>query len=284
MGLMDYEIVYLFFAGLLGLCIGSFLNVAIHRIPIMLDQAFKSEIALANGKPVKHTQTYNLVFPGSHCPHCQTPIPYWANIPIISYLFLFGKSTCCHKKISLRYPITEILCTLLTIYTAYQFGFTLKSLFAMTLVWALITLSFIDIEHMILPDNITIPMIWVGLLANTQNMFTSPNSAILGAIAGYSIFWVVAFIFKKLRGLDGLGSGDYKLLSLLGAWLGWELLPFILLFSSFCGIIFGLTYNIIYRRKHTEPIPFGPFLAIGGIVTLFWGYKFVQIYIHQMVA
>lgn len=283
MGMMEYQIVYLFFAGLLGLCAGSFLNVAIHRIPIMLDRAFKAEIAEASGQQLDHTQTYNLIFPGSHCPHCGTSIPYWANIPVISYFLLLGKSACCQKKISIRYPITEILCTLLTIYTAYQFGFALKTLMAMVLVWSLITLTFIDIEHMILPDNITVPIIWLGLLVNTQNMFTSPNSAIIGAVAGYSAFWIIGSLFKRLRGLDGLGGGDNKLLALLGAWLGWELLPFILLFSSCCGAAFGVAYNFLLRREHTAPIPFGPFLAMGGLITLFWGYKLVQIYMNHLV-
>jgi len=273
MELLEYQLVFLTLAGILGLCIGSFLNVAIYRLPIMLAR----DLGDLAPKP------FNLFFPRSHCPHCQTQIPVWANIPVISYLFLLGRSACCNQKITLRYPITEILCTLLTIYTAYQFGFSLKTLMAMLLVWSLIVLIFIDIEHMILPDNMTLPLIWVGLLVNTQNMFTSPNSAIIGAAAGYSAFWIIGTLFKRLRGMDGLGGGDSKLLAALGAWFGWELLPFILLFSSFCGAAFGISAMVYLRRKVSEPIPFGPFLAIGGLITLFWGYKLVRFTMIHLV-
>lgn len=274
MSLMDYQIVFLTMAGLLGLCAGSFLNVVIYRIPIMLDR---------ESKRIKPPSRFNLAFPRSHCPHCKAQIPFWHNIPLFSYIILRGKSHCCGEKIGLRYPLTEILCTLLTIYMAYQFGFTLKTLLGMLLAWSLIALVFIDIEHMILPDKITIPMIWIGLIANTQNMFTSANSAILGAVIGYCTFWIIATVFKRIRGIDGLGGGDHKLLAMLGACLGWELLPFILLFSSASGVAVGMTYNILMRRKSTDPIPFGPFLALGGLITLFWGYKLVQFTIKSMV-
>ncbi len=255
MELIENQIIFLSFAGILGLCVGSFLNVAIHRIPAMK----------------------SIIHPRSHCPHCHQTLPLWANIPLISYLYLRGISACCQTKITLRYPFIELLCTAFTLYVAYRYGLSLKTLFILLLVWSLIVLVFIDIEHMILPDRITLPMIWIGLLANTQNIFTSTNNAIFGAALGYSLFWVIGYIFKRIRGIEGLGGGDYKLLALLGAWLGWECLPLVLLFSSFSGLIYALGHNILYQQKSTQPIPFGPFLSVAGLMSMFWDYKIIMV-------
>lgn len=247
MEFIDNQLIYLSFAGILGLCIGSFLNVAIHRIPLML----------------------SIVQPRSHCPQCQQQLPLWANIPVLSYLYLRGTSACCHSKISLRYPLIELLCTALTLFVTYHYGLTIKTLMILLFTWSLIVLVFIDIENMILPDRLTLPMIWIGLLANTQQLFTSTSSAIFGATLGYSLFWIIANVFKRIKGVDGLGQGDFKFLALLGAWLGWESLPLILLFSSSSGLIYALGHHIFNQQKYSQPFPFGPFLGLAGLLSMF---------------
>lgn len=246
MELIENQLFFLSFAGILGLCVGSFLNVVIHRVP--------------NLKSIVH--------PRSHCTQCQQQLPTWANIPLLSYLYLGGISACCHTKISLRYPLIELLCTALTIFVTYQYGLSFKTGMILLFTWSLIVLVFIDIEHMILPDRLTLPLIWVGLLINTQNVFTSTNSAIFGAILGYSLFWIIGYVFKRIRGIDGLGRGDYKLLALLGAWLGWESLPLILLFSSSSGLIYALGHHVFTQQKISQPIPFGPFLGLAGLISM----------------
>lgn len=247
MDFIDNQLINLSFAGILGLCVGSFLNVAIHRIPLMK----------------------SVVQPRSHCAQCEQQLPIWANIPILSYLYLGGISACCERKISLRYPLIELLCTVLTLFVIYQYGLTIKSGLILFFTWSLIVLVFIDIEHMILPDRLTLPLIWIGLLANTQHIFTTTSKAIFGATLGYSLFWAIGSVFKRLRGIDGLGRGDYKLLAMLGAWLGWESLPLILLFSSTSGLFYALGYHIFYEQKFSQPIPFGPFLGLAGLISMY---------------
>lgn len=243
-------------AAILGLLIGSFLNVVILRMPIML---------------MHPTPTFNLMIPRSHCPNCAYIIGFLENIPIVSYLFLKGRCKQCALPIPIRYPLIELLTALVSTATIYHFELTLAGGFSLILVWSLIALSIIDLDHQILPDDITLPMVWVGLLANIFSVFTSLESAVLGAIGGYLSLWTIYWIFKLLTHKEGMGYGDFKLLALLGAWLGWQALPLIILCASLMGSVMGLM--LIGLKKHTRstPMPFGPYLALAGVIALFWG-------------
>jgi len=263
----------------LGLCVGSFLNVAIYRIPIMMDVEWEDHLKQVRGEEIPKRPEFNLFVPNSHCPQCKNSIPFWANIPVISYLFMLGKTVCCRRPIPSRYPLTEFLCAVLTLFCAYKYGFTWQALGASVFGWGLLILIFIDIDKMLLPDIVTIPLLWAGLYANLFNVFATPRNAVVGAIAGYAIFWSIAWLFKRLRGIEGIGQGDFKLLAMLGAWLGWQLLPFIILVSSFVGAIWGVVNMVVNKSDHQEPIPFGPFLALAGLVAMFWGHDLVMDYL-----
>lgn len=258
-----------------GLCIGSFLNVVIYRLPLMLENRWRREsnnfLNLANDEP---QNTVNLITPRSHCPSCKMPIKAWHNIPIISYFLLSGKCTACQKKISLRYPFVEFLTAAMTTITVIHFGWQWQSIAAIFFTWSLIALTFIDIDHQLLPDEITIPLLWSGLIVNIFHGFTSLESAVIGAIAGYLILWVIAKLFKLIRKTEGMGHGDFKLLATLGAWLGWKSLLPIILVSSIVGIVVGII--IILRKKLSSdtPLPFGPYLALAGWLILIWGQHF----------
>lgn len=275
-----YPVMFLVMVGILGLCIGSFLNVAIYRIPIMLERQFATELAQATNQSAPQNDSFDLFLPRSHCPNCQTPIPWWANIPVLSYLFLRGNSYCCQQPISSRYPLVEILSMTVTLLVANNFGISWTTLAALLFCWGLITLFFIDLDQFLLPDDITLPLLWLGLYSNLYHSFTSIQSAVIGAIAGYCIFWSVGFLFKTIRGIEGIGQGDYKLLAMLGAWLGWQQLPLIIMLSSFAGAIWGLFGIIFHRKKQLDPIPFGPFLALAGFVSLLWGNKLIITYLR----
>lgn len=260
-------------AAIFGLCVGSFLNVVIYRIPIMMT---------LDGEPQPEQKRFDLVMPPSHCTHCKSHIPWWANIPVFSYLFLRGRSVCCQQKIALRYPLIELSCMLLTVFTAYFFGFNWQAFAAMIFCWGMIALIFIDIDEMLLPDDITLPLLWLGLYVNVFNLFTTPSAAIIGAISGYCVFWSIGWLFKQIRGIEGMGYGDYKLLALIGAWLGWQQIPFIILGSSLVGAIYGGLMLILRRQNHQQPIPFGPFLAAAGIIGLFYGENLMLHYLHWL--
>lgn len=261
---------YILFACLAGLCVGSFLNVAIYRLPLMMQ------------KETLGFKKFNLFLPRSHCPHCTAQVPWYHNIPIMSYVVLQGKSRCCSKPISPRYPLVELITGLLTLYTMVHFDFTTNAVAALIFVWSLIALIFIDFETMLLPDMITIPTLWLGIYVNVFNVFTNLQSAVIGAIAGYCIFWAVGFLFKTLRGVAGLGFGDYKLLAMLGAWLGWQHLPMIILLSSLSGVIFGGSLMLLQGRKYNQPIPFGPFLCISGLLALYYGDTLTHWYLSMI--
>ncbi|MBN2689615.1 MAG: prepilin peptidase [Gammaproteobacteria bacterium] len=246
---------------LIGLIIGSFLNVVIYRLPIML----------------------NLAYPPSHCPKCQTKIKPWHNIPIISYLILRGKCAKCKQPISIRYPLVEALTAFLTLIIINHLGLNIIGLTATLLTYSLIAMSVIDIDYQILPDELTLSMLWIGLLLNSFNVFTTPQAAILGAIIGYSFLFIIAKTFKLIRGIDGMGNGDFKLLAMFGAWLGWQQLPFIILASSIIGIIISLILIIFRKHKVSEPIPFGPYIAIAGFIAMLWG-KPILIYYLRFIG
>ena len=273
-----------------GAMTGSFLNVVIHRLPIMLKrgwtqecQAFLSEQDTGiPSEPIKK-EAYNLAWPNSQCPHCQHSIRAIENIPVISYIALKGKCRHCQAPISMRYPIVESLGALLTLVLAFHFGMTWPFFFSLMLTYSLIALTFIDFDHQLLPDQITLPMLWLGLLVNTQSLFTTPIAAIIGATAGYLSLWSVYQIFKLLTGKEGMGYGDFKLLALFGAWLGWTYLPLIILISAFVGAIVGISLMLFKGHSRQTPIPFGPYLAAAGWIALLWG-DTIQHYYFQLIG
>ena len=262
----------------LGLLIGSFLNVVIWRLPRMNEAAWRRECReFLNAGPGAETGTeigvepYNLISPGSSCPQCGHRLALWENIPVLSYLMLRGRCAACGSRISWRYPLVELLTALLTVAVAVKFGISAQTVFACLLTWALIALTFIDIDHQLLPDNVTLPFLWLGLLCNWFGLFTDLHSSLLGAVAGYVIFWLVMQAFKLVTDRDGLGQGDLKLLALLGAWAGWQALATIIFLSSLLGSLVGLYLVFVRRRERSAPISFGPFLALAGWLSLVWG-------------
>lgn len=270
-------------ASVFGLAVGSFLNVVIYRLPIMLDRHWRRECAAAGYAEAEEsdkTAAFNLVVPRSACPHCGTPIKAWQNIPIISYLILKGSCNQCGKPISIRYPAVELLTGVLTGITAYHFGFTIAGLAAIFLLWILVALSFIDFDHQLLPDIIVLPVLWLGLLLNLDNTFTPIGSAVIGAVTGYLSLWLVFHLFKLVTGKEGMGYGDFKLFALLGAWLGWELLPLIILLSSAAGAVLGLGMILIMGRDKQLPMPFGPYLCIAGWIAMLWGNEIINSYLQ----
>ena len=275
--------IYYPLALLLGLLVGSFLNVVIYRIPKMMEQEFRSECCdflTINDEKIKQSKDKKITLstPNSTCPSCQTPIKPWHNIPVISYLFLRGKCANCKTHISVRYPIIEAATGLLSLLTIYLLGFNSAGLVALVLLWSLICLTMIDIDTQLLPDSITLPLLWLGLIANYFGLYTSLEDALLGAIFGYLSLWSVFWLFKIITGKEGMGYGDFKLLAALGAWMGWQFLPLIILLSSLVGAIIGIAGIIILGRNKNIPIPFGPYLAIAGWIAFIWGERIIDFY------
>ncbi|MCC5795808.1 MAG: prepilin peptidase [Methylophaga sp.] len=266
--------------GLLGLLVGSFLNVVIHRLPIIMRRDWQSQCDELNGhNNPQPTETFTLSRPRSRCPHCGHVITALENIPVLSYLLLRGRCKECKSPISPRYPLIEALTGTLSVVVAWHFGFTTACAAALLMTWALIALTFIDVDHQLLPDNITLPLLWLGLLFNLFGTFTSLNSAVIGAIAGYLSLWLVFHGFKLLTGKEGMGYGDFKLLAALGAWLGWQFLPAIVLLSSLVGAVVGLSLMLLKKQQQDQPIPFGPYLAVAGWLALVWGEAINQWYL-----
>ena len=268
---------------MLGLMVGSFLNVVIHRLPKMMEASWKQQCAELRGETYEPAPPYNLVVPRSACPQCGHAISAWENIPVISYLLLRGRCRGCGAAISLRYPIVEAATGILSGYTAWHFGFGLPAAGALLLVWSLLALTAIDFDAQLLPDDITLPLLWIGLLFNLTGTYTDIASAVLGTVSGYLVLWCVYWLFRLTTGKEGMGYGDFKLLAALGAWMGWQMLPLIILLSSLVGAIVGITLILAFRHGRNMPIPFGPYLAGGGMIALFWGKTLTQGYL-QMLA
>ncbi|MDR0578470.1 MAG: A24 family peptidase [Candidatus Accumulibacter sp.] len=266
--------------GLLGLLVGSFLNVVIHRLPRMMEREWQCQCAELRGEEAPPGEALSLVRPRSRCPACGHAISALENIPIISWLALRGKCSACHTPISARYPLIEALTGLLTTFAAAHFGFGWSALGAILLIWSLLALSFIDFDTTYLPDAITLPLLWCGLLFNLWNIHANLFSAVVGAMAGYLALWSVYWGFKLLTGKEGMGYGDFKLLAALGAWLGWQMLPLIVLFSSVIGAAVGIFLIALAKRGREIPIPFGPYLAVAGLLALFWGREITQRYLE----
>ncbi len=274
---------FFIYIGLLGLIVGSFLNVIIHRLPIMLEQDWRVQCLEFLGQQedsAGEKPPLTLSKPRSRCPHCNHQIKVIENIPLISYLFLRGRCSGCGASISIRYPLIELLTCLLSLAVAWRFGISSQTAAALLLTWALITLSMIDFDHKLLPDSITLPLLWLGLLLSLWGIFTTPESAIVGAVAGYLALWSVFQLFKLITGKEGMGFGDFKLLALFGGWLGWQYLPQIIMLSSLIGAIIGLTLVLLRGRDRNVPIPFGPYLAIAGWISLLWGDRINQAYLN----
>lgn len=269
--LHDTPVLFTVLCGVLGLMVGSFLNVVIHRLPKIMEREWQQQCAELNGKQLAAQPPYNLVVPRSACPHCNHPIGALENIPVISYLLLRGRCKGCGAAISPRYPVVEAICGVLSAYTAWHFGFGLATLGALLFVWALVALTFIDFDTQLLPDSITLPLVWLGLLFNLSGTYTPLPGAVIGAVAGYLALWSVYWLFKLATGKEGMGYGDFKLLAAIGAWLGWQMLPLVILLSSLVGAVVGIALIVAARHGRSVPIPFGPYLAGGGLIALFWG-------------
>jgi leader peptidase (prepilin peptidase)/N-methyltransferase len=265
-------------AAVVGLCVGSFLNVVIHRLPRILERGWQEQCAELRGETAAPQPRYNLMVPRSACPACGHKITAVENIPVVSWLALRGKCSACGIAISSRYPLVELLGGLLAAGAIYQFGPTWQGIAACAFLWTLLALTFIDFDTQLLPDDLTLPLLWGGLLANLYGLFVPLREAVIGAIAGYLTLWAIYWLFKIVRGKEGMGYGDFKLLAALGAWLGWKMLPLIVLGSSVVGAIIGISLVVLKGRDHNIPLAFGPYLAIAGVIALFFGPVLVKIY------
>lgn len=254
-----------------GLCVGSFLNVVIHRLPKMMERDWRTQCAEMRDEPAVAASTYNLAVPRSQCPACGHRIGALENIPVASWLALRGRCSACSKPISARYPLVEILGGLLAACAIWRFGLTWQGGAACALLWTLTALTFIDVDTQYLPDSLTLPLLWSGLLANLFGVFVPLQDAVIGAMAGYLALWTVYWLFRLIRGKEGMGYGDFKLLAALGAWLGWQVLPLIILLSSVVGACIGLALIVFKGRDHNIPLAFGPYLAVAGAIALFFG-------------
>ena len=259
-------------AGLAGLVVGSFLNVVAHRLPIMMHREWQREAgAYLDMESKPDPAPVNLLSPSSCCPHCSAPIRPWQNIPLLSFILLKGKCAHCKAPISIRYPLVEILSAMLSIAVVWRFGFSTQAGAGLILTWGLIALSLIDLDHQLLPDPILFPLLWLGLILSIGNTYTDSPSAILGAVFGYLSLWIVYIVFRIATGKEGMGHGDFKLLAMLGAWTGWQVLPVIILLSSLTGAIVGTLMLASGMLKRSTTLPFGPYLSAAGWVGLLWG-------------
>jgi leader peptidase (prepilin peptidase)/N-methyltransferase len=265
----------------LGLVVGSFINVVVFRLPRILEHSWRGECAqlLGREEETPGEKPPGLARPGSRCPHCGHPIRPWENIPVLSYLLLRGKCSACGATIGLRYPIVEIASGLLALAVVWQFGPTWQGAAALLLSWALLTLGLIDYDTKLLPDLITLPLLWLGLLLSLGGLFSDPVSAIIGSATGYLALWSVYQLFRLLTGKAGMGYGDFKLLAMLGAWLGWQHLPQIIILSAVVGATVGISLIVFRGRDRNIPIPFGPYLAAAGWISLMWGDAINRIYL-----
>ncbi|MBS0298413.1 MAG: prepilin peptidase [Proteobacteria bacterium] len=264
---------------ILGLMIGSFLNVVIYRLPEMMKRSWLQQCAELQGKEAEVSPAFNLFTPRSACVQCGHKITAWENIPIISYLMLRGRCSHCHTRISPRYPIVEVITALMSGLVAWHYGYSFVAIAALILVWALIALAVIDLNTQLLPDDITLPLLWIGLLVNTNHGFTDIQSAVIGAVAGYLSLWSIYWCFKLTTGKEGMGYGDFKLLAAIGAWLGWSMLPIVILFSSLVGALVGIGLILTAKLNRNIPIPFGPYLVGGALIALFWGKQLTDTYL-----
>ena len=265
----------------LGLLVGSFLNVVVYRLPKMLMRDWRAQAREVLEMPTKDVEeTFNLVLPNSSCPNCGHEIKSWENIPLLSWLFLRGKCSGCKQAISVRYPLVELACGVLSGVIAWQFGVSWEALAMLVLTWGLLAMSLIDADQQILPDALVLPLLWLGLILNSFGLFTSLPDALWGAVIGYMSLWSIFWLFKLVTGKEGMGYGDFKLLALLGAWGGWQVLPLTILLSSVVGAVLGVIILRLQRNSYSNPIPFGPYLAVAGWIALIWGDAITSSYLQ----
>jgi leader peptidase (prepilin peptidase) / N-methyltransferase len=269
---------------LLGLCIGSLLNVVIHRLPKMMEADWRDECAALDGREPASRETYNLLTPRSACPQCKAPITALQNIPVVSWLALRGKCARCAAPISARYPAVEILGAALAALVAWRFGYSMALAYGLVYVWVMLALAFIDFDTQLLPDDLTLPLLWLGLIANVSGTYTDLRSAVLGAVGGYMILWCVYWGFRLIAKKEGMGFGDFKLLAAIGAWTGWQVLPFVIIISAGLGAVIGSAVLWASKKGVGTRIPFGPYLALGGIAALLWGREAVTAWVGRFPA
>lgn len=297
-----YPITLMVIVGLLGLCVGSFLNVVIYRLPRMLlydwyqqaralmqacptppdfhDATLRFHQLAMDDTDLNEKKPFNLFFPRSHCPQCQHSLSWWNNIPLISFLFLRGRCHFCQYPISWRYPLIEALSGILALIVLWQLGPTWNGFAGIVLTWFLLAMTVIDLDHQLIPDDLTLPLLWLGLFVNLFSVFTTLDHAVIGAIAGYVSLWTIAQLFQLVTGREGMGYGDFKLVSVFGAWFGWTALLMIILIASFLGAIVGITIHFLGKHKRSIPLPFGPYLALAAWISLCWGDWIMQWYLH----
>lgn len=268
------------FAVIVGLLVGSFLNVVIVRLPRMMELEWRRDCAEVQDAVSEPSAPFDLARPPSHCPACGHSIRAWENIPILSYLWLRGRCAACAVRIPLRYPLIEALTALLTLIVVWHFGWSMQMAAALVFTWALIALAVIDFYTKLLPDVITLPLVWLGLILSLFGVFVDSETAIIGAVSGYGSFWLLFHLYRLFTGKEGMGRGDFKLFALFGAWMGWAALPQIVLLSALPGAIVGIGLMVTQRQEHQTPIPFGPFLAIAGWISLLWGEAIIQNYLQ----
>ena len=285
---LTHPTIFLGVVTLLGLIVGSFLNVVIYRLPIIIKRQWSTEcrewLKVDDETTNEFSLPFNLITPRSKCPRCGHKITAIENIPIISYLVLRGKCSECRTPISIQYPLVEALTAIFSLLVAWHFGYSWQTAAALLLTWALIALSVIDLQTKLLPDSITLPFVWLGLMVNSSHLFTDLSSSVWGAAAGYLSLWSIYQLFKLLTGKEGMGYGDFKLLALLGAWLGWQVLPLIIVLSSIIGASVGIALVLVKGRDKNIPIPFGPYLTLGGWVGMLWGTQLTQAYLEYTLG
>lgn len=269
--------------GIFSLIVGSFLNVLIYRLPIMLHHEWRMECRSFLQLSEESTKKINLFYPRSFCTGCNNMVTAWQNIPLLSYLFLRGRCGHCQQHISLRYPLVELLCMCLSLFAGWVFGFNLTLIFALLFIWLMISMFFIDLQNQLLPDTLSLSLLWLGLIANTQSLFTNLSVAVFSAAAAYISLWLFIKLFYLVTKKTGMGHGDFKLFAAFGAWFGWTQLPLILMLSSLSGAVIGLIYLKISGKNRDTPIPFGPFLCIAGLVSLFYGKQIVSWYLKMLL-
>lgn len=269
--------------GLFGLLVGSFLNVVIYRYPVMMKHSWTVQSRdWLELEPLTDAEPPTLSKPASHCSNCKSPITALQNVPLVSWLLLKGKCASCSTSISIRYPLVELLTAVLSAVVVYKFGFSLQAGFGLLLTWVLVALSFIDFDHKLLPDDIVIPVLWLGLALSLIPVFATPVESVIGTIIGYLVFWVVFQVFLLLTGKEGMGHGDFKLMALLGAWFGWVYLPQIILVSTIVGSLVGITLMVAKKASSELAIPFGPYIAAAGWIAMLWGTEINQAYLNYM--
>lgn len=268
------------FLGIFSLVVGSLLNLIIYRVPLMLSAEWRKDCCNLLDIPEPNQPTINLFLPRSFCPSCKATIAFWQNIPVLSYCLLLGRCRHCHTRISLQYPFVELLSMGLSLFAAWHFGFNLTLFYVLPFIWMLLTLCFIDLKHQILPDSITLSLLWLGLIANTQGLFTTLPDAVWSAAGAYLALWLFIQLFYLVTGKVGMGNGDFKLFAAFGAWFGWAMLPIILILSSLSGAIIGFLYLKRNKKSTETPVPFGPFLCVAGLIALFYGKGIMSWYLQ----